>query len=223
MTGKVEAAVDLLGIDADAVMRNATAAVIEAEKAHMESLSDEALLAEAAKVEAELQKAMAALAAKKQATNACAVVPAVAGPSAFFEGTPIDCGAVAAVAMGAALDAMSDAALKAMIDDTEAQIASAKKAIEAKRSAPSGATKAAAPAAPSGSAAQRSAPPQTPTSRSREPPSSPFSPLVARASELLDDASAKSGVPKQTLAAAAVGAAVAAGVALVGIFGRRRR
>jgi len=72
-------------------------------------------------------------------------------------------------------------------------------------------------------AAQRSAPPQTPTSRSREPPSSPFSPLVARASELLDDASAKSGVPKQTLAAAAVGAAVAAGVALVGIFGRRRR
>lgn len=220
MTGKVEAAVNLLSVDAEAVVRNTTAAVVEAEKAHVESLSDEALLSEAAKVEAELQKALAALAAKKQAAGVSVPV-AAAGPSAIFEGVPIDCGAVAAVAVGAALESMSDAALKAMTGETEAQLASAKKALEAKRrGAPAAA---AAPATARAPAAQSSAAPQTPTSRAREPPSSPFSPLVARASEMLDDASAKSGLPKQTIAAAAVGAAVAAGVALVGMFGRRRR
>ena len=95
-----ESAVDLLTVDVAAVTAHITAAT--SEKAELEAMDETALFAEAAKIEAELQLAVAALEAKSSAKASVVEAPKPIGPCIAFEGTPIDCGLVAASAVQAA-------------------------------------------------------------------------------------------------------------------------
>ena len=112
-----------------------------------------------------------------------------------------------------------------MTADTEAALAKASAVLAAKRSNP------AAPATGpnAAAAAQNVQPPSTPPRSSTFEraesfvKASPLSPMVSKASDLLDEASEKTGVPKQALAAGVVGSVLAAGAALLGAFARGRR
>lgn len=226
----VDEAVSLLSIDVAAVTANVAAEALAAEKAYVEALPDDKLFAEASSIEAELAKALAVLEKKKQAAPAPAPPAADAaapsssnGPVALFEGTPIDCGAVAAAAVAAQVAALSDAELEKLVADTEAELAKATAAMERKR---------AAPATPAPRVSFSNADDTTPLASDRTP--SPLkrmgesaSKLIdatsEKASELLDATSEKTGVPKSTLAATLIGGAVAIGAGLVGALAKRRR
>ena len=159
-----EGAADLLSIDASSVSVAVADATVAAEKAYIDSLPDDKLFDTISEVQEQLAKAMAALEKKGGAQPAAST----SGPCAFFEGVPIDCGAVAAVAIQAYFDQLSTAEMQAMVSTTEAELAKATAALAKKKSAPAPA----APAAPSTPAALTTPPRSTPP-RSTPPLSAP--------------------------------------------------
>ena len=207
------------------------AVAADAEKAYIDSLPDEDLFDAVATVQSELEKAKAALARKRPAPER---LTSTKGPFAFFEGTPIDCGAVADAAVDAYMGALSDVELEAMATQTQAELAAAVAALEKKRAARGGAL--GAPATRSAGAASAATPAPALSSKSSgagplspaqvaqafSPVAEAMSPLVGRAMELLEDASAQTGVPKTTLAAAIVGGAVAGAALVLGSLLRRK-
>lgn len=212
------AAVDLLSVDVAAITAAVTAKALEAEKAEIENMDEKALLAEAAKIEAELQKACAALEKKKGGNSTASAASAPTGITANFEGTPIDCGRIAAVVVAAIEE-----------DETylEAALAAAKAALERKNSgksdkaAPASATTMAAPAAPSTpSKATRSS---SSLAEKLRDPNSPLMKMGSKAVEVLDETAEKVGQPRGVIVAAVIGAAAAAGAALAGLFGKARK
>ena len=219
------AAVDLLSVDVAAITAAVTAKALEAEKAEIENMDEKALLAEAAKIEAELQKACAALEKKKGGNSTASAASAPTGITANFEGTPIDCGRIAAVVVAAIEE-----------DETylEAALAAAKAALERKNSgksdkaAPASATTMAAPAAPSTPPAAPSTPSKATRSSSSlaeklRDPNSPLMKMGSKAVEVLDETAEKVGQPRGVIVAAVIGAAAAAGAALAGLFGKARK
>jgi len=202
----------LLTVDVDQVAVAVEKDVLASAKAAVEALPDDKLMAEVSAVEAELAKALAAL-AKKGGSSAAA--SSSSGPIAFFEGAPIDCGKVAAVAIDSYFEHVSDDELKKLIASTEASLAKAKACLEKKLAAPATPSKAAAAAV------------------STDSPSS-ASPMMARMGEsakklvgAVDDglktAEAKTGVPKETLAATLIAGAVAVGASILGAFAKKGR
>jgi hypothetical protein len=205
------------------------AVAADAEKAYIDSLPDEDLFDAVATVQSELEKAKAALARKRPAPER---LTSTKGPFAFFEGTPIDCGAVADAAVDAYMGALSDVELEAMATQAQAELAAAVAALEKKRAArgdaapatrSAGAASAATPA-PALSSKSSGAGPLSPAqvAQAFSPVAEAMSPLVGRAMELLEDASAQTGVPKTTLAAAIVGGAVAGAALVLGSLLRRK-
>lgn len=189
-----EAAVDLLTVDVAAVTARVTADLLEAEKAELETMDEKALFAEAAKIEAELQRAVAALQAKSGADmTADAEAPKPIGPCTAFEGTPIDCGLIAASAVQAADE---DVAY------LEAELAKATAALETAKATPKAAEAAASTSSPA-----------------RSPSKIALDMLDAGLTKTAE----KTNLPRQTVAAAAAATAVAAVAGLVGIFAKGRR
>jgi len=125
-----EEAASLLSVDIEAITAQVTQEAAASERAAIEALPDDALHAEAQRVEAELASALATL-AKKSAASASAGPPTAAaastGPIAFFEGTPIDCGKIAAAVSAAELDAIDD--LSGLITRIEAKLRKAEAAL----------------------------------------------------------------------------------------------
>uniref|UniRef100_A0A7S2H169 Uncharacterized protein n=1 Tax=Haptolina brevifila TaxID=156173 RepID=A0A7S2H169_9EUKA len=190
------------------------AASIEDEKDKLAGLSDEALFETVAQVEAELAAAKAALAVKLPPLTK------TQGPCTFFEGTPIDCGAVADAVVSTYILSMSTAELEAATVDVQAKLATATAALEAKRSAGSGSASSAraphvcdAPSTPAEALRERK------NSSTAEKFADKLSPVVGKGMELLDTASEKTGMPKTGIVAAAVGL----GLALVASFTGRKR
>jgi hypothetical protein len=219
----------VLSSEAAAVTAMVGAVAADAEKAYIDSLPDEDLFDAVATVQSELEKAKAALARKRPAPER---LTSTKGPFAFFEGTPIDCGAVADAAVDAYMGALSDVELEAMATQAQAELAAAVAALEKKRAArgdaapatrSAGAASAATPA-PALSSKSSGAGPLSPAqvAQAFSPVAEAMSPLVGRAMELLEDASAQTGVPKTTLAAAIVGGAVAGAALVLGSLLRRK-
>ena len=125
----------VLSSEAAAVAAMVGAVAADAEKAYIDSLPDEDLFDAVATVQSELEKAKAALARKRPAPER---LTSTKGPFAFFEGTPIDCGAVADAAVDAYMGALSDVELEAMATQTQAELAAAVAALEKKRAARGG-------------------------------------------------------------------------------------
>lgn len=214
-----EDAVNLLSIDVAAVTAKVVADAMASEKSYVESLPDDKLFAEAAAVEAELAKALAALQKKKEAAGATAAPSCEKGPIAYFECTPIDCGAVAAAAVAAMTAGLSQADVEAMISSTEAELAKAKAALERKLAAPPQTA-----AAPSTGSAPSTTPVDTTVSSSDSAKvPSPLRRAATSAVQLLDAAEEKTGVPKSTLVASVVTGAIALGASLLGAFSRGRK
>ena len=221
MGTKIDEAVSLLSVDVAQVTETVAKEALAAEKAYVEGLPDDKLMAEVACVEAELAKALAALEKKKGAAAAAAGEKAsFKGPIALFEGTPIDCGAVAAAVVQAQMDALSTAELEAEIAQIKAELEKANAVLKRKQSAPAAAASAAPAAAASAAPAQA---PRVSFSKSAVPPPSPLKRMSQSASQLLDDASEATGVDKTTLAATVIAGAAAVAAGLVGMFARGRR
>ena len=130
------------------------------------------------------------------------------------------------------MGALSDVELEAMATQAQAELAAAVAALEKKRAArgdaapatrSAGAASAATPA-PALSSKSSGAGPLSPAqvAQAFSPVAEAMSPLVGRAMELLEDASAQTGVPKTTLAAAIVGGAVAGAALVLGSLLRRK-
>jgi hypothetical protein len=224
-TAAIEQAVNLMSIDVDAITKQATASLVEAETKALLALPDDQLFAEVAKIEAELKKAQAAL----QCKQANATPDATIGPCTIFEGSPIDCGKVAKAAIAAVedLEAMAEADLKSMATDVEAQLQKAKAALDQKRSggAPP-ATKAAPPAAQAVPPAARAAEtavsaPARPSTAPASTPAAPETPCKAPAENSVPNSSVLTPTLTGVAVAAVVGAAAAAGAAILGAFRRR--
>ena len=211
------AAADLLSVDVNAISSKVAADVIEAEKQTLASMDEKELFSEAAKIEAELQRAMAALAKKTGGDGSAGSSSGTAGPIGPYavspDGTPIDCGAVAAAAI-AACETQTY---------LEAELAKAKAALEKAKSKP---PRARAPqkngVGGDAGAGAGASPPSTP-SRARELVRTITSPVIDAADQALDSASVKLQVPKSTVAAAVAGMAVAAGALVTGLLSRSRR
>ena len=197
----------VLSSEAAAVTAMVGAVAADAEKAYIDSLPDEDLFDAVATVQSELEKAKAALARKRPAPER---LTSTKGPFAFFEGTPIDCGAVADAAVDAYMGALSDVELEAMATQAQAELAAAVAALEKKRAArgdapgapatrSAGAASAATPA-PALSYKSSGAGPLSPAVAQLSPLAEAMSPLVGRAIELLEDASAQTA-SQDTLAA----------------------
>ena len=92
---------DLLSVDVAAITAAVTAKALEGEKAEIENMDEKALLAEAAKIEAELQKGVCSSRRRRVVTAQRARRALSTGITANFEGTPIDCGRIAAVVVAA--------------------------------------------------------------------------------------------------------------------------
>jgi len=181
----------------------------------LEGLSDKDLFDAVARVEAELAKAKAALALKAPKLTK------TEGVKAIFEGTPIDCGAVADVVIATYVQSLSTPELEAVKAKTEADLAAASSALAAKQSAAAKASSAAAKAS-------SALPPLTPSSLQSASSdvlnqmAETLSPVIAKGGAMLEEVSDKTGVPRSTIAAGLVGGAIAAGVALVSAFSRKR-
>ena len=217
-----QSAVDLLSVDAATIAANVTAEALKVEQVSLETLDESALLAEAANVEAQLKRALAALEKKKAESSGACAGACGSGTVAFFEGTPIDCGRVAAAIV---------AELEEDESYLEAALAAVKSAIAKRKSggssaggrasssaAPSTPSKAAAPSTPSKAAASASALYEKVTN-----PESPLMKMGTSAVQLLDDTAVKVGQPRNVVAAAVIGAAVAAGAAIAGLFSKSRK
>lgn len=164
----------------------------------LEGLSDKDLFDAVATVEAELAKAKAALALKAPKLTK------TEGVTACFEGTPIDCGAVADVVIATYVQSLSTPELEAVKAKTEADLAAASSALAAKQSAAAKASSALPPATPSSL--------QTASSDVLNQMAETLSPVIAKGGALLEEVSDKTGVPRSTIAAGLVGGAIAAGV-----------
>jgi len=204
----------------------------EADKTQLGELSDEALFAAVALVEADLAAAKAALAVKSTSD----ALPKTAGPCTMFEGTPIDCGAMADAVVATYLHSIPTPELETMTAETQAKLAAATAALEAKRAAP-----ATAPTTEAKRAAPATAPTTSSPSQSAKDRSSSYtellaeklspvvsksmeklSPVVSKSMEVLDGVSEKTGVPKSGIAAFAA-AAVGVGVAVVAAIAGKSR
>jgi len=93
-------------------------------------LSDQEIFDSVVKLEVELTRARATLALKAPRLTK------TEGVLAYFEGTPIDCGAVADVVVSIYLQSMSTPELEAVTVKTEAELAAATSALAAMRNAP---------------------------------------------------------------------------------------
>lgn len=193
-------ATTLLSLDVAQVAAAASAAALDAQRSHVESLSDAALFEEAAAVEAELAKALAVLQRKSGEKKV--------GPTTMFEGVPYDCGALAAAAIGAAgLDAntMAAADLEALVAKTELELQKATAALERKKKAPAAAAASAAGASARGASA-----------------AGPSGSMRSSAASAVAITAEKTGMPPYAMAAAAA-VALVAGAALLSMVFRRRR
>lgn len=208
-----QSAVDLLSVDAATIAANVTAEALKVEQVSLETLDESALLAEAANVEAQLKRALAALEKKKAESSGACAGACGSGTVAFFEGTPIDCGRVAAAIV---------AELEEDESYLEAALAAVKSAIAKRKSGGSSAggraSSSAAPSTPSKAAASASALYEKVTN-----PESPLMKMGTSAVQLLDDTAVKVGQPRNVVAAAVIGAAVAAGAAIAGLFSKSRK
>jgi len=204
------ATADLLAIDAKTAAAKVGAIAADAEKAYVDALSDDQLFDTLASMQAELEKAMAAMQRKRVPDN----LTTTDGPRSCYEGTPIDCGAVADAAIAGFFASLTTAELEEMTKQTEADLAAAKAAL-AKKQAASSASSSGAASTPTKSSA---APARTASSPLLERAASALSPVVAKADEMLEDAAAKAGVPKTTLGATLVAGAVAGAAVLFGAF-----
>ena len=247
MPTTAEKAVDLLTVDVEAVKQVASAEVITEQRRAMEGLSTDELFAEAAKVEEALQKAVAALEAKKAGGGGSGSGAArdKVGPIALFEGTPIDCGAVAACAVAAAYGAMDGAALEALIAQTEVELSKAKAALERKKAGRgagggggggSGGSSSSSARAANPAPSTTSKPAPAPSTPSKPPPATPsrssslldaatekLTPLITKTSSILEDTKEVLKSPKAPVYAGLAVAALGIGAAFVGMFGKSRR
>ena len=216
-----QSAVDLLSVDAATIAANVTAEALKVEQVSLETLDESALLAEAANVEAQLKRALAALEKKKAESSGACAGACGSGTVAFFEGTPIDCGRVAAAIV---------AELEEDESYLEAALAAVKSAIAKRKSGGSSAGGRASSSA--GGRASSSAAPSTPSKAAASAsalyekvtnPESPLMKMGTSAVQLLDDTAVKVGQPRNVVAAAVIGAAVAAGAAIAGLFSKSRK
>ena len=229
-------AASVLTVDVAAITAAVTKEALAVEQARVDGLAEADLFAEVASVEEELKKAMAALEKKKgkpaepeppaTPTKAAPAEPTEAATSApvvtFFEGTPIDCTAIADAIVAANLESTSDAELSEMVKSCEAELAKASAALAAKKSNP-----VTVPSTPT-AAAKAPAAATTPVAvaaTTKAPPAekrSPLKKLGESATQLLEKAEETTGVDQKTLLTTGIATAIGVVVGVVGSLFRKR-
>ena len=227
-------AASVLTVDVAAITAAVTKEALAVEQARVDGLAEADLFAEVASVEEELKKAMAALEKKKgkpaepeppaTPTKAAPAEPTEAATSApvvtFFEGTPIDCTAIADAIVAANLESTSDAELSEMVKSCEAELAKASAALAAKKSNP-----VTVPSTPTAAAKAPVAVASTPVAATKAPPAekrSPLKKLGESATQLLEKAEETTGVDQKTLLTTGIATAIGVVVGVVGSLFRKR-